>query len=183
MKKIVPLLLMSCLALVACSKPQGTATTTVSHIEDNGHQVTQSSIVLSDYAMRAALGNNLSTAAYVTIKNAGSLNDRLLGASCACASSATLHTMQMKGSVMEMDEAPQGFPLRPGEVLTFRPGGNHIMLTGLKSHPKEGDKVAVSLVFEKAGVITIEMPVSVAPLSSSSTPDTSPQGAMSAMKM
>lgn len=160
MKRIV---LLTLLALAACDG-KSTSTTTVSHSSDINGVVTKSSLQMTDYAMRAALGNNTTTAAYVTITNKGTEADRLVSAACSCAASAGLHTMEMKDGVMEMGEAKDGFAIAPGQSIVFAPGGNHIMLQGVSAHPKEGDNVKMTLTFEKAGAMVIDMPVSNAPL-------------------
>jgi periplasmic copper chaperone A len=149
------------LALAACD---GKSTTTVSHSSNINGVVTSSTITMTDYAMRAALGNNPNTGAYVTIRNTGTEPDRLISASCDCATSAELHAMTTKNGVMEMGEMKDGFPIAPGETLVLKPGGNHIMLMGLKVRPQDGSKVDVKLTFEKAGEITLAMPVSNTPL-------------------
>ena len=40
--------------------------------------------------------------------------------------------------------------------VSFKPGGLHVMLIGLRQELKPGDKFAVTLRFEKAGDRTIE---------------------------
>lgn len=168
MKKLALVFVGAALALAACDKG-AKDTTTVSTTSDASGEVVKASLNMTDYAMRAALGNNPNTAAYVTIANKGSTADRLLSASCTCATATTLHTMKMNGTVMEMAEAKDGFEILSGDTLTFVPGGNHIMLEGLTERPKEGDKVDVTLVFEKAGPITLSMPVSNTPLAKTGT--------------
>ena len=165
MKKIL-VLAITAFALTACDGKQ-TSTTTVTHASDVNGVVTKSSMQMSAYALRAALGNNTTTAAYVTITNKGNQSDRLVSASCACASSASLHTMEMKDGVMEMGEPKDGFAIAPGQSIVFAPGGNHIMLQGVSAHPKEGDTVKLMLNFEKAGAISLDMPVSNTPLAKS----------------
>lgn len=156
---------------------QTSATTQVS-INDNGQH---SGLKFTDYAVRAALGTNPNTAAYVTITNTGKTPDRLVSASCACAKQVSLHTMRMNGSMMEMGDAKDGFALAPGQTISLKPGGDHIMLNNLTQRPQDGDAVDVTLNFEKAGAIVLHMPVSVAPLSASGDSQTS--GQMSGMKM
>ncbi len=162
MMKSIMTLGLCLLALTAC-KPAEKSTTTVSHATDINGKVTQSSLTLTDAAMRAVLGNNTTTAAYVTIKNNGATPDRLIGASCACATSTTLHSMVMSGDMMMMQEEKAGFVIKAGETVTFAPGGNHIMLEGLTTHPKAGEKVDIVLNFEKAGAITLSVPVTDTP--------------------
>ena len=65
---------------------------------------------------------------------------------------------------MDMGEVKNGFVIKPGEALVFAPGGNHIMLEGLTGRPQEGQTIDVTLQFEKAGKVTLAMPVSGTPL-------------------
>lgn len=162
MMKSVAALSLCLIALTACN-PAEKSTTTVTHASDINGKVTQSSLTLTDAAMRSVLGNNTSTAAYVTIRNTGNTPDRLISASCACATSTTLHSMLMSGDMMMMQEEKDGFVIKAGETLNFAPGGNHIMLEGLTTHPKAGDKVDIVLNFEKAGAITLSVPVTDTP--------------------
>lgn len=157
------LILLALLALTTCDKVE-TRKTTVGTYSDVSGVMTASQLVMTDYAMRAALGNNPATAAYVKIENKGTTADRLVSAHCDCAGTATLHEMVMKGDAMEMSEPEGGFPIAPGQTLTFAPGGNHIMLTPLTTRPTEGQIVNVTLTFEKAGPVTLSMPVSNTPL-------------------
>ena len=159
--KRLAVLTLAVLTLAACD---GKSTTTVSHSSNINGVVTSSTITMTDYAMRAALGNNPNTGAYVTIRNTGTEPDRLVSASCECAASTELHSMSTKDGVMEMAEMKNGFVIAPGETLVLKPGGNHIMLMGLKVRPQDGSKVDVKLTFEKAGEITLAMPVSNTPL-------------------
>lgn len=160
MKRLAVLILATA-ALAACD---GTTTTTVSKSSNVNGVVTSSTITMTDYAMRAALGNNPNTGAYVTIRNTGKEADRLVSVSCDCATTTELHSMTTKNGVMEMAEMKDGFAIAPGETLTLKPGGNHIMLMGLKVRPQDGSTVNVKLTFEKAGEITLAMPVSNTPL-------------------
>jgi copper(I)-binding protein len=176
-KKLALVLMGSLLALTACEKVEK-RTTTISSASDVSGVVTQSSLSMSDYAMRAALGNNPNTAAYVTITNKGNTDDRLLSAACDCATTTTLHTMKMTGTTMEMAEAKDGFIIHSGDSLVFAPGGNHIMLEKLIRRPIEGETVNVTLVFEKAGPVTLPMLVSNTPLAKPGTSGSMDHGDM-----
>jgi hypothetical protein len=72
--------------------------------------------------------------------------------------------MRMQGHEMQMAEAKDGFVIKPGETLVLRPGSDHIMLMGLKNRPQDGATQDVTLSFERAGSITLVMPVSATPL-------------------
>ncbi len=166
------------LALAACHNNRVSETSSVSStdsqvvvsktVDINGVKV-QSSLALTQFAMRAALGNNPNTAAYVTIQNAGKSDDRLVSAACACATTTSLHTMKMTGTTMEMAEVKDGFTIKPGETITFAPGGNHIMLENLTQRPQAGQTVDLILTFEKAGPVTLHLPVSNTPLARTGT--------------
>ena len=47
--------------------------------------------------------------------------------------------------------------IKPGETVTLAPGGMHLMMMGLKEPLKQGEKVPLTLVFEKAGKIDVEL--------------------------
>lgn len=158
------------LSLAACHKADEKHTTTVASSSDVNGVVTKQAVTMSDYAMRAALGNNPNTSAYVTIKNTGTSDERLVAATCACAAKTSLHSMIMTGGMMVMNEESNGFVIKAGDTLVFAPGGNHIMLENLSVRPKDGDTQAVTLMFEKAGPVTLLMPVSNEPLPGKAVP-------------
>ena len=135
--------------MTACHRSENHTTTVASSSDVNG-VVTKQAVTMSDYAMRAALGNNPNTAAYVTIKNTGTSDERLVAATCACAAKVSLHSMAMSGGMMVMNEESNGFVIKTGDSLVFAPGGNHIMLENLTVRPKDGDTQAVTLMFEKS---------------------------------
>ena len=67
--------------------------------------------------------------------------------------------MAMQNGVMKMRELPDGLPIEAGKTAALAPGGNHLMLEGLKAPLKQGDKVPVRLNFEKAGKVDIFLDV------------------------
>ena len=63
--------------------------------------------------------------------------------------------MEMKDAVSSMRPAADGIKIPPGSTVTLAPdGGFHIMFVTLKRTLKEGDKLPVTLTFEKAGSVT-----------------------------
>lgn len=98
-------------------------------------------------------------AGYMTIANGGAAPDRLVAASTAAAGRVEVHEMRMDGGVMRMRELAGGLdvPMR-GEVA-LRPGGYHLMLLDLRAPLKEGTMVPVTLVFERAGRVEVELKV------------------------
>jgi copper(I)-binding protein len=90
-------------------------------------------------------------AGYMTIVNNGTTPDRLVGGSTSAAGRFEIHEAAMKDGVMTMRPVKGGLPIEPGKTVTLAPGGYHIMFTDLKARLKQGDKVSVTLEFEKAG--------------------------------
>ena len=98
-------------------------------------------------------------AAYLAIDNKGKTADKLLTVTTPVAASAEIHSTSMEGGIMRMREAG-ALELQPAAHVTMTPGdGYHIMLVGLKSALVPGQKVPLSLRFEKAGKLDIEVVV------------------------
>jgi len=96
---------------------------------------------------------------YLTITNHGATPDRLIAVRSPAANLIQIHEMKMEGDVMRMRELDHGLEIAPGATATLSPGGFHLMMMGLKGQLKQGTKVPVTLVFEKAGSIDIELDV------------------------
>ena len=98
---------------------------------------------------------------YLSITSAAA--DRLLGGSTQVAQQFELHTMAMRGDVMEMRQV-DAIELPAGKKVELKPGGLHVMFIGLKAPLKVGDKVPVTLKFEKAGELKVDFAVSNEPV-------------------
>jgi copper(I)-binding protein len=98
-------------------------------------------------------------AGFLTIEDKGDQPDRLTGASSDIAQKVEIHEMSMDGGVMKMRALPDGLEIKPGESVTLKPGGAHLMMFGLKEKLVPGAKVHVTLNFAKAGPIPVELPV------------------------
>jgi copper(I)-binding protein len=96
---------------------------------------------------------------YITIENKGSAADKLLGGSGDVAGKVEIHEMAMDGGVMKMRPLDQGLVIEPGKTVKLAPGGYHMMLMDLKTQLKQGDKVPVTLQFEKAGKVNVSLDV------------------------
>ena len=97
--------------------------------------------------------------AYLTVENKGATADRLLGGSGDVAGRVEIHEMAMDNGVMKMRPLDKGLAIEPGKTVKLAPGGLHLMLMDLKSQFKQGDKVPVTLEFEKAGKVTLALDV------------------------
>ena len=77
-----------------------------------------------------------------------------------CAGSATTKIrVQIPDGVMKMRPLDKGLAIEPGKIVKLAPGGYHLMMFDLKGPLKQGEKVPVTLVFEKAGKVAITLDV------------------------
>ena len=96
--------------------------------------------------------------AFLSVDNTGATPDRLLRASTDVATSVQLHTHIKDGEIMRMREVA-AVDLPAGTKVVFEPGGYHIMLLGLKKKLVEGERFPLTLEFEKAGKITVDIAI------------------------
>ena len=95
---------------------------------------------------------------YLTLKNDSAAPDRLVGASSPAAAKVETHITVKDGDVMKM-RMVKGYAIPAHGRYELKPGGSHLMLVDIKKPLQEGDKVPLTLRFEKAGEVTVEMPV------------------------
>ncbi len=105
---------------------------------------------------RATAGQATNTAVYLTVSAAET--DRLVAASTPVASEAMLHENRTVGGVMQMRMLPS-IVVTAGEKIVLAPGGLHIMLTGVKAPLTAGGHFPMTLRFEKAGDVAVEVTV------------------------
>lgn len=99
-----------------------------------------------------------SGAIFFVVENAAGEEDRLLSAQSEVAERVGLHTHRDMGNgVMQMAEVPEGFVIPAGGSHALARGGDHIMLMGLRQALPEGDHFIVTLHFEKAGDLPIDV--------------------------
>jgi copper(I)-binding protein len=109
------------------------------------------------WARPASKGEN--GAVYFVIQNDTASEDALLSASTDIASASEAHMSMMNDqgvASMQMQDAVQ---IPASDSVTFKPGGLHIMLVGLKQDLKVGDTFTLTLQFEKAGETTVQVEV------------------------
>lgn len=98
-----------------------------------------------------------SAGGFLTITNTGTTPDRLIAAKSPAAGKVEIHEMKMEGDIMRMRELDKGLAIPPGATVELKPGGFHIMFMGLKEPFAKDTKVRVTLVFEKAGSVDVEL--------------------------
>lgn len=85
---------------------------------------------------------------------------RLIAVSSTAAASSEIHTMSMDNGVMKMRQI-EDLPLPAGQAVKLGPGGEHLMLMGLKKPLKEGDTVPLTLTVRYADKHTEKIQVKV----------------------
>ena len=96
---------------------------------------------------------------FLTIKNGGAGEDRLVAVESPAAARVEIHEMKMENDVMRMRKLDDGVALPAGETVELKAGGLHLMFMDVKTPFKEGETVPVTLVFEKAGKVDATFPV------------------------
>ncbi len=95
---------------------------------------------------------------YLVIRNKSVTADRLIGATSPVSARVEIHEMAMDKDIMRMREV-KGVEVPAQGAVEFKPGGYHLMFLELKAPLKQGDKVPVTLRFEKSGEMKAEFAV------------------------
>lgn len=148
-KSLVALLLLGVL-LAACG---GDATT------ETGSEAAAGGITIEGAWARppAMAGGN--AAAYLVINNGGSEADRLIGASSPLGMTEIHESFEGEDGTMGMRPVEGGVEVPAGGSVELKRGGLHIMFMGVAEPPAAGDTVSLTLTFEKAGEMTLDVPV------------------------
>ncbi len=115
--------------------------------------------VLDPYA-RASTMMSSSGAAFMVIENHTGADDRLVSAASDIAERVELHThVADANGVMQMIEVPEGFVIPANGSHALQRGADHVMFLGLTRPLAQGDIIPVTLTFETAGEVVVEVPV------------------------
>jgi copper(I)-binding protein len=122
-------------------------------------EVKAGDLVITQAWSRATPGGAKIAGGYLTIENKGAAPDRLMGGSGDLAARIEVHEMATKDGVMTMRPLDKGLAIEPGKTVKLAPGGYHLMMMDLKGPLKQGDKVPLTLEFEKAGKVNLSLEV------------------------
>ena len=112
-------------------------------------------ITVQDAWIRGIPPSATTTAAFMTIHNAGSDDAILKSADCEVAENVQIHTMEQVGEIMKMKEVSElRIPANGQAVLA--PKGYHIMLIGLVRPIKEGESIPLSLNFADRPTVVVD---------------------------
>lgn len=98
-------------------------------------------------------------AAYLGIHNSGEADDKLVAARAEAAEAVEIHISESEDGVMKMRQL-DSLDVPAYGMANLGPGGAHLMLFGLEEQLAEGDVLPITLVFESAGEIDVEVLVS-----------------------
>lgn len=117
-------------------------------------------IKIEDPYIRSSTAMSTSGAAFMVLMNHGDKDDRMVAAASDIAERVELHThIQDANGVMRMVEVEDGFAVPAGGMRALQRGGDHVMFMGLRQPLEQGQTINVTLTFEHAGDIAVEIPV------------------------
>ena len=135
-----PLLALALLTLAACS-PAGSGAGDAATVQVSGA-----------ICRPTPVGRQM-TGCYLTLTSANA--DRLVSVASADANLVQIHESRIESGMMMMTELRDGLPLPAGEAVTLAPGGNHLMLLGVKEPMVAGGTVALTLTFETSPAVEV----------------------------
>lgn len=141
------------IVIAACLAAGVLATTPVS-----GHEYKKGDLRVGHPWTRATPPGAKVAAGYLSVRNSGSQPDRILGASSPAAERVELHIQVREGDILKMREV-KSVEVLPGRERMLRPGNLHVMLVNLRKPLVRGESIPLTLRFERAGEIAIELEV------------------------
>lgn len=96
---------------------------------------------------------------FMTVHNKGNEADVLLGGHSDFTQSISVHQTKMEDSTMKMLPLHDGLEIPAGGSVSLEPGSYHLMLMGLETPLVEGERRSITLEFEKAGSIDVDLAV------------------------
>ncbi len=122
-------------------------------------EVTVGSLDISSPWARATPPGAPTGGGYLTITNHGTTADTLLSVATPDAASSELHSMSVENGIAKMRAVTGGVPIPAGGTVTFDPSGLHVMFVQLTHALQQGGTLPVTLTFQNAGAVTIDMPI------------------------
>jgi len=119
-------------------------------------------IQITDAWVRETVAGQQGTAGYLTIRNRGSGDDRLLSVSAPQPVTASLHETSTAGGVSSMRPLENGLEVSRGGTVTLEPGGAHVMISGLTAPLQKRDTLKLTLRFERSGDRAVDFRVASA---------------------
>lgn len=126
-----------------------------SQTEENG-STTTGQLTVDNVTANLSLPSSTG-AVYMRIMNGSGTDDALIGAEVPGCGTIELHEMTMQDDVMMMRQVEGNrIPIPAGETVMLERGGLHVMCIDKTGEFSVGEKVPVTLQFEKAGTMKVE---------------------------
>ncbi|MFC4351206.1 copper chaperone PCu(A)C [Fodinicurvata halophila] len=120
---------------------------------------------------RDSAGRTQTGAIFLTIHNRADTSDKLLSARSEIAEKVELHTHRHEDGVMRMRQV-EAIDVPAKGTTELAPGGHHLMLFDLEAPLQQDDSFPLTLTFEQAGNLKVEVVVEGV---GTSAPDPEPQ--------
>lgn len=127
--------------------------------EMKSHPVSVGDLEITSGWVRAMLPGQPAGGGFFIVTNKGTSADRLIAGSTQTAGRVEIHTMEIVNDVMVMRPVEGGLEIPAGATVELKPGGLHIMFMEVAEPYQEGATVPVTLEFEKAGKVDLQLPV------------------------
>jgi len=114
-------------------------------------------VAVSDAWARATPPGARTAAVYLTLENDGEA-DALIGAETEASDFAELHTHVHADGMMRMEQVKR-IPVPAEGQTELKPHGDHLMLVSLRRPLVAGERLTLSLVFERQPPLTLEVPI------------------------
>ncbi|MEP7312225.1 MAG: copper chaperone PCu(A)C [Pseudomonadota bacterium] len=86
---------------------------------------------------------------YLTLTNTGTSRAQLLKITTPVADSVAVHQSSVDANGVAHMWPVASLELKPGEVMQFTPGGKHLMLVGLNRPLRTGDRIPLTMQFDR----------------------------------
>lgn len=149
MKACSVVLSLLAIVVIACTPPAKPL------VSQNGIEIYQASVRLPGGGTSGIKSNTAILAGYMLIKNTGSTNESLVGVHADFTNTAMFHQSSVNSNSVASMNMLTSVDVPAGQTVEFKPGGLHIMFTGLRQNLKVGDTVPLILEFQNAGAISV----------------------------
>ncbi|WP_029416807.1 copper chaperone PCu(A)C [Brevundimonas bacteroides] len=112
-----------------------------------------SAVTVTDVLCRPTPNGRQVTGCYMTLT--APTDDTLVSIESPIAALAQVHETRMESNMMMMRELEAGLPLPAGEAVQLKPGGNHLMLHGVREPLRAGQTVPLTLTFASAAPVEV----------------------------
>jgi len=96
---------------------------------------------------------------FLTVRNRGTADERLLAVESGSAQRVEIHEVRHEDGMARMRQVEDGLPVPAGQTVVLEPGGYHLMFIQPVKAFEAGDRIAATLVFEKAGRLPVQFEV------------------------